>query len=331
MKTFKVGIIGLGVMGSNHFRVVNSLPSSQVVGIFDTETEKSNHFSPALVCKSIGDLIKREPNYCVIATPTSTHENIAMEMIQSKINFLIEKPVSLDYESALRIMKSSFGKSISAVGHVERHNSAVIEARRLLKENFLGKIFQVVTRRQGPKAREVIDIGVAKDLATHDIDVTRWILETEYDYCFTQASFVLDGAHEDMLLTVGKLKNGVTYNHIVNWCTPFKERKMIITGEKGVFEIDMLSAELVFHENGFNQVNYRELSLFKGVSLGNVTNLAFDKNEPLVTEHLNFQKLICGEISDSSSIYNGAINLLVAESFIESSRDTSIIRLKYDT
>jgi predicted dehydrogenase len=132
------------------------------------------------------------------------------------------------------------------------------------------------------------------------------------------------------LVSVGRLKNGILYNHIVNWTTPFKERKMIITGEKGVLEIDMLKADLIIYENGIKQVNYKELTLFKGVSLGNIINYAFEKNEPLVTEHLQFQELILSGVSSSVALLEGAINLKVAECFLESARDKKIVKISYD-
>jgi len=330
MKLFKVAIIGLGNMGVNHYRVLNNSANVEIVGIYDTNLKINHGYDSKLICRSIEEIIQRNPDYCVIATPTHTHEDVSMQLIKYGVNFLVEKPISLNFESAKKIYGATNGKLIAAVGHVERHNSAVIEAKKLIEEGVLGKILQIATRRQGPKAQRVSDIGVVKDLATHDIDATRWIMNSEYDYCYAEISHDLGEDHEDKLLSIGRLKNGTLYSHIVNWTTPFKERKMIITGEKGVFEIDMLETDLIYYENGIKQVNYKELTLFKGVSLGNIINYAFEKNEPLVTEHLQFQELILDRVSSSVALFEGAINLQVAECFLESARDKKIVKISYD-
>lgn len=330
MKIFKVGIIGLGNMGTNHYRVLNNSTRVEIVGVFDIGLKNDHNFKPDIVCRSIKEIINKNPDYCVIATPTHTHEEISMQLIKNGVNFLVEKPISMNYESANKIHKATETNSIAAVGHVERHNSAVIEAKKLIEADILGNIFQIATRRQGPKAKQVHDIGVVKDLATHDIDATRWILNSEYDYCYSEIGHDLAEHHEDKMVSIGRMTNGVLYNHIVNWTTPFKERKMIITGEKGVFEIDMLETDLVHYENGIKQVNYKELTLFKGASLGNIINFAFEKNEPLYTEHLQFQDLIENGSSNSVSLRDGVINLQVAESFLESARNKKIVKMNYD-
>jgi predicted dehydrogenase len=74
------------------------------------------------------------------------------------------------------------------VGHVERYNPALQSARSRVASGDLGEIYQVATRRQGPFPARIADVGVVKDLATHDIDLTSWILQSQYLSVFAQTA-----------------------------------------------------------------------------------------------------------------------------------------------
>ena len=84
-------------------------------------------------------------------------------------------------------------------------------------------------------------------------------------------------------------------NHLVNWLTPTKERLTIVTGEKGMFIADTLTADLTFYANGQIQTTWDDIAQFRGVSEGDVTRFAIAKPEPLRTEHENFRDAVLGQ------------------------------------
>ena len=104
----------------------------------------------------------------------------------------------------------------------------------------LGEVYQIATRRQGPFPSRIADVGVAKDLASHDIDLTAWVAQSDYATVCAQTTFKSGREHEDMIAITGRLANGVIVNHLVNWLSPMKERVTIVTGEKGAFVADTL-------------------------------------------------------------------------------------------
>lgn len=326
MTTLRVALIGLGAMGKNHARVLKSLPGVDLIAIFDPAVIVTRSEFPLV--SSIEELVALRPDYCVIATPTFTHEELAIKLAQNGINIFIEKPISSTVESALRIAEIvSENKVIGGVGHIERFNAALIEAKRRMKLGELGSVYQISTRRLGPFPSRITDVGVTIDLATHDIDLVKWLTDCNYLSVAAQSARRSNGSNEDLVSCIGKLKNGILINHNVNWLSPLKERKTIITGEKGTYVADTLRSDLVFYENGSILNTQREIAHFQGVTQGQTTIYAFERPEALVTEHQEFIKAVLKEESNYVSLQEAIETLRVAEAIQESSNSGKTILL----
>ena len=156
------------------------------------------------------------------------------------------------------------------------------------------------------------------DLATHDIDLTRWLTNSKYISVTAHSSIRSGSSNEDLISVVGRLENGIIVNHNVNWLSPLKERKIIITGEKGTFVVDTLRSDLTYYENGSILNTQREIAYFKGVTQGQVTIFAFEKPEALLIEHLEFLKGLQGLESTTVSLDEATETIRVAESILMS-------------
>jgi predicted dehydrogenase len=326
MPNLKAALIGLGAMGKNHARVLRALPEVDLVAVFDPAAVAGNSDLPLV--STLHELIELKPDYCVIATPTFTHEGLAITLAESGINIFIEKPISTSIESAKRII-SSVEKNgvIGAVGHIERFNAALIEAKRRIQLGQIGDVYQISTRRLGPFPARITDVGVTIDLATHDIDLTKWIVESNYTSICSHSTVRSGRDNEDLVTAVGKLQNGILVSHNVNWLSPLKERKTIITGEKGTFVADTLRSDLTFYENGSIVNTQREIAHFKGVTQGETTIFAFDKPEALYVEHLEFIKSLTRKKSDSVTLQQASETIRIAEAIIESARSGKSVEL----
>ena len=133
--------------------------------------------------------------------------------------------------------------------------------------------------------------------------------------------------HEDLVAVVGTLADGTITSHLVNWLSPLKERVTILTGEKGAFVADTLTADLTFYANGTVASQWDEIAQFRGVSEGDVIRYAISKHEPLKMEHENFRDAILGKPSDIVTMQQGLATVLVAEAIIKSSQTNSTISL----
>ena len=105
--------------------------------------------------------------------------------------------------------------------------------RRRLNDRQLGTVFSISTERVGPFPNRVRDIGVVKDLASHDIDLIRWLGGSEFDVVFGQTAHKMDRPHEDLVAGVGRLIDGTVVSMTVNWLTPTKKRNVTVLGERG--------------------------------------------------------------------------------------------------
>jgi predicted dehydrogenase len=326
MKKLRVGLVGLGMMGRNHARVLSSLPEVEFVGSYDPvrQTASANHNKP--IFSNLGELLDRKIDYAVVAAPTNSHLEIAEVLAGNGVHALIEKPLAHDAQSALKIAKNFASKGlIGAVGHIERFNPAVREARNRLE--LLGSLYQISTRRQGPFPGRISDVGVVKDLATHDIDITSWITGQIYKSISATALYKSGRPNEDLIASVCTLSDDAISNHLVNWLSPMKERKIILTGEKGSFEIDTLSADLTYYQNGTANNEWQEIARFRGVAEGDVTRIALEKREPLLVEHENFRDAVLGKSNDIVSLMEGVKTLEVAEAMLRSANNNGELQV----
>ena len=94
---------------------------------------------------------------------------------------------------------------------------------------------------------------MVKDLATHDIDLTAWVIQQPYRSVVRPDRHRSGRPHEDLVAVVAQLADGTVTNHLVNWLSPLKERVTVVTGERGAFVADTLTADLTFYANGVVQ------------------------------------------------------------------------------
>lgn len=292
----RAGLLGLGVMGSNHARVLASLQGVDFVGVYDPSPTVPERVHDRPVVRELDQLLELGIDYAVVAAPTTFHLEMGTRLAEAGIHALIEKPVASTAEDS-RTLRDLFAAKglIGGVGHIERYNPALQAARERIAQGMLGEIYQIATRRQGPFPGRIADVGVIKDLATHDIDLTAWVAQQDYVSVNARTAHRSGREHEDMVLAVGTLSGGTITSHVVNWLTPFKERVTIITGENGVLVADTLAADLTYYENGRIQVAW-DPGEFRGVSEGNMTRFALDRKEPMLAEHEAFRdSVLAGE------------------------------------
>jgi UDP-N-acetylglucosamine 3-dehydrogenase len=326
MTNLRAGLVGLGMMGRHHARVLASLPGVDFVGVSDPAGDIHDVAQGRPVVRTVAELIALDIDYAMVAVPTIYHLEIGKELAAAGIHAMVEKPLSQDTLSSHALTKAFVDAGlIGAVGHIERYNPALQEARRRLDQ--LGSLYQVVTRRQGPFPARIADVGVVKDLATHDIDLTAWITGQPYVSVSARTALRTGREHEDLVAVIGTLQDGTITNHLVNWLSPLKERVTILTGEKGAFVADTLTADLTFYANGTVTSQWEEIAQFRGVSEGDVIRYAISKHEPLRMEHENFRDAVLGKPADIVTMEQGLATVVVAEAIIESARSNSTITI----
>ena len=311
----RAGVLGLGVMGRHHSRVLGGLEGVDFLGVYDPADSVPATVEGRPVIKDLEAFLDMGFDYCVVAAPTAYHLSIGQALAGRGIHALIEKPVASTTEAAIEL-RDLFTQAglIGGVGHIERYNPALQSARVRIADGLIGDIYQIATRRQGPFPGRIADVGVIKDLASHDIDLTAWVSQQDYVSVNARTAHRSGRDHEDMLIAVGTLSKGTIASHTVNWLTPFKERTTIITGEKGALVVDTLTADLTHYMNGEVTETWDGISSFRGVSEGDITRFALRKKEPLLAEHEAFRDaVLTGDTDRIVTLAEGTRVVRIAE------------------
>ncbi len=283
----RAAVIGLGMMGANHARVLNELPDIDLVAVADLDPAAVGRATSGRTARGFTDagrlLAEERPELVVVAVPTSMHLQTTLDALAAGAHVLVEKPIAPDREQAEQMIAAAeAGGRLLTVGHIERFNPAIRELSRRLDAGELGRVFQVRAARLGPFPARVRDVGVVVDLAPHDIDVMRYLLRAEPVRMYAETEQRIHTDHEDLFTGLIKFDTGAIGLLEINWLTPTKVRKLTVTGERGMYEADYLSQDLVFYANPD-----REL-----VTEGEMTRRAVQRREPLAVELSEFASAI---------------------------------------
>ena len=318
-QTIRMGLIGLGSMGRHHARVIREVEGMDLVAVADPHGDKHGVARELEVLPDVQGLIGAGIDAAMVAVPTYLHEEVALALAEAGVHTMVEKPIAATAESGQRVAEAFESAGlVGAVGYVERCNPALLEMRRRIENGDLGELYQITTSRQGPFPARIADVGVVKDLATHDIDLTAWIAQSPYAAISGQITHRSGREHEDMVVAAGRLDNGVIVSHTVNWLSPMKIRETVATGEKGAFVANTLTGDLTFFANGDVTSEGLRAAAFRGVSEGDSTRFAIARREPLRVEQEGFRDALWGKESQIVSMAEGVHTLQVVEALLES-------------
>jgi UDP-N-acetylglucosamine 3-dehydrogenase len=315
----RAGLVGLGMMGRNHARVLQEIDDVALVGVADPAGAGSVQIGDATCVPDVEALIALGIDIAVVACPTEDHEAVALLLAHAGVHALVEKPLAVDLQTAERIADAYAAIGlVGAVGHIERFNPAVRNLRLRISNGELGELYQIATRRIGPFPNRIRDVGVVKDLATHDLDLTAFVAESTYKSIAAHTSHKAGRPHEDLVAATGLLESGTITNHLVNWLTPFKERLVVASGDRGTFIADTLLADLTLYRNGVEPMHWEGLSRFRGVSEGDMIRYAIPKHEPLRTELEGFRDAVLGRGGEIVTMNEGLRAVAVADAALRS-------------
>jgi UDP-N-acetylglucosamine 3-dehydrogenase len=335
MEKVKTGVIGAGNMGRNHVRILSELESVDLIGVADVSPENRNFVERKYKVKTYSNYqdMERENTIeaVVVAVPTKLHYEVVKYFLKKNIHVLVEKPITLDSDEAEELISLANAQGvILTVGHIERFNPAIVELKKKIANGELGKIFKIGVQRNSPYPQRISDVGVVIDLAVHDIDIMRYLLNSEPVKLFAQVSYTINSTHEDDLSAILRFATGEVCTFNINWLTPRKIRKLAVTGEKGMYLVDYINQSLEFHENSstIDRDLLSENAQFM-ISEGKSIQFFIKKQEPLLVELKHYIRSITEGTSPCVSAKDGLRALEIAHDILESSKDDQIIRSKF--
>ena len=296
----KIAIIGLGIMGKNHYRVLQNIVGVEIVGLCDPVTEDT--FNHALY-RDIDEMLNSvELDAVLIAVPTFLHKEVALKCIDKGLDIFIEKPVAPTVEEGEAILSAANAKGVKvAVGYVERFNPVV----KALKDELQGKeIYTIAMTRVGPIPPRIADVGILTDLAVHDIDLIRFVSGEEITDVSIFKSQKIHNHHEDNAILSFQLTGDKIASITTSWLTPYKKRMMEVTAKEALFDADLMSQDL------------KEYSAFEATNTFNAfstRSCIVRKEEPLVNELRAFVDYVkTGEIGDLATIEDSITTIRIS-------------------
>lgn len=276
-ESLQVGVVGVGSMGQHHARVYNELPTTELVGVADTDREMAASVADeyGTHVRSRSELLQRAEAVS-IAVPTAHHATVATEALENGTAALVEKPFVADIQQGQVLTARARKRDVPLmVGHIERFNPAVEALRDVLPEI---EPIAIATRRQGPPVNRDGDDSTVMDLMIHDIDILLSIAAAAPERI--AAVSASDTQHVAAQVQFG---DGLVGTLTASRITQERIRDLAITARDCQVEVDYLDRSIQIHRHSMPEylahdgdLRYRHESIIERPTV--------DNGEPLKAE-----------------------------------------------
>ena len=296
MKKLRVGVVGVGHIGSNHARIYAELPHAELVAVFDIDPERAAEIATKYKTKAAGSLneFAEMVDAASVATPTNAHFPVARDLLARGKHLLIEKPITENTADARDLAQRAAEKRlVLQVGHVERFNPVLSALeQRLTHPRF------IEAHRLSPYPNRSTEIGVVLDLMIHDLEIILHLVNSTVENIDAVGVPVLSRG-EDIANARLRFANGCIANITSSRISPERMRKI-----------------RVFQEDAYLSLDYQGQSgeIYRRIN-GQITRdpVAIEKEEPLRQQLASFVDcaLTGGEPKVSGSHAAAALELAV--------------------
>ncbi len=264
MKNNQIGIIGVGYWGTNIVNVLHKIGVKNI-SCHDKSSNNLNEIKKKFPKVKIENNYKKflNNNYdgIIIAVDTNSHFQIAKDCLNRGFNIFVEKPVTNNIKKLRFLIKLAKSKKLFMMGgYIYFYNDYIKYIKKILKKNYLGKIYYVSCERLnlGPVRN---DINSAWDLSSHDIAICSYLFEKNlsikniYGYDFLKKKV-------NDITSISARIDHIKFDIKSSWLNPEKIRKMVIVGKKKMLlfnELDYKSPIKIYNK----YANYPKINNFK--------------------------------------------------------------------
>ncbi len=284
MEKIRVGVIGIGHLGSIHAKIYKEIENCSLVAVCDTDKARLKEISEALGVPgylNYNDLLGKVDAVSV-AVPTKWHHKVAEYFLKHNIHALVEKPFtpSLDEADAL-IKLAQENNLILQVGHIERFNSAFAATQKIIKNPKF-----IECHRLSPFPNRSLDVGAVLDIMIHDIDIIIGLVNSEIKQIESVGINVLT-KFEDIANSRITFKNGCVANLTASRISDEVMRKIRIFQENTYISLDYKDAKAVVYKKSTFSITKHDLPIEKEQplqkELASFIDCVMSHKEPLVS------------------------------------------------
>ncbi|MDT8855524.1 Gfo/Idh/MocA family oxidoreductase [Paracoccaceae bacterium Fryx2] len=323
----RVGVIGYGYWGPNLARAASETDGMQVEMIADAlapARERASRRHPAARLAADWHDLVTDPQVDVvmIATPVSTHFDMALAALRAGKHVLVEKPMAeTPAKAAMLVREAERRNLVLMVDHTFVYTGAVQKIRALIDAGEIGDVYYYDSTRVNLGLFQR-DVNVIWDLAVHDFAIMDYLLDASPVAISASAAGFLKDRPENMAHLSIYYDNGSMAHLNVNWLSPVKLRQTLIGGSRRmVIYDDMQTSEKVkIYDRGatVGDTPYQQMVSYR---LGDMWAPALSTTEALQTEMKEFKR--CLE-TGAKSLTDGASGLRVVELLAAASRSTQM-------
>jgi len=280
----KVGVIGVGRMGTYHVGILSELPEVELAAVVDIDSKsrkiiEENYGTPGF--ENYKDIYGKV-DAAVVAVPTGLHFPMAKDLLNAGIHVLLEKPCANNLDHARELFRIAEDKALTLhIGHVERFNGAVQELHKIVDS----PIF-VECRRMGPFTDRIKDDGVVLDIMIHDIDIILNLIQSKVTKIFVLGSSIFS-TKDDLVNAQLEFENGCIANIIASRASQNQIRTLSITQKDSFVVLDYTDQEIYVHKQSSSEHKLSKDSLrYKQES--HVERIFVHKDNPLKLELKHF-------------------------------------------
>ena len=243
-----VAVVGVGNMGSNHVRVYDELPESDLVEVVEPDPDRASSIRDSYdvtVHEKIEDL--SEATAVTVAVPNQHHRAVAETCLEAGLNVLVEKPLALTVEDATAIVETAREHdAILQVGHIERFNPAVQMLREILQYR---DIIALESHRMGPFNEHLSEETVIFDLMIHDLDIISSLVDSS---CESISAYGADPKSRTVDHAVAQMQfeNGVLGTLTASHVTHGKVRNLSVVTDESYITVDYQKQDITIQQTG---------------------------------------------------------------------------------
>ena len=280
----KVIQIGTGGWGKNHSRVLSEF--GVLSAICDMNLERAKEFGEKYKVnyyKTIEELYQKEEfDAAFICTPTSTHSEIALELIQKKKHVFVEKPMTyLSDDGEKLVEEAKRNKVILTCGYIERFNPAVANVKNYLKSKKFGELIRLEFYREHRMPLHIKDVGIIYDTSVHDIDTAMWLFDETPQVVFAKSGQI-NHEHEDFATIMLGFKDNKIATISSNWITPTRVRNFNAVCTDGRIFSDFITQEIRIETDKGTDTPSIQKEEPLSLEIRNFLDAIEDKNELIV-------------------------------------------------
>ncbi|MEM2169963.1 MAG: Gfo/Idh/MocA family oxidoreductase, partial [Candidatus Bathyarchaeia archaeon] len=163
----------------------------------------------------------------------------------------VEKPMASSVREAQRALNLAEAKNLKLqVGFIERFNPGVRRVKKAIDDGVIGSLVLATARRVSKWPQRIGDVGVVRDTAIHDIDVMRFLFNEDPSTVYASVGYLQHEKIEDYAQIMLTFSSGRSAFIEANWLTPYKIRKLIVTGSEAIINLDYITQEMTIETSG---------------------------------------------------------------------------------